>query len=255
MNTRKNPLPLKTAMILAAGYGTRMKNLTRHTPKPLLSLGKMRIIEVAIYKLAAQGIERIVINLHYKAEQFRQILGDGRRYGVEVIYSEETEILGSGGGIANAEIYFQDETIVAVNADVLCNLDIRKLYNYHCEQKALVTMNVLPSINNDDYGLVRYNDQNRLLGFNLTGQDLPDANNTGIFTGHQILSPKARAYLKAENQSIITHLYKAAIGKEENVQVHPFEGQWIDVGTEEFYHRFVAAIKSGEINLDSFIYS
>lgn len=244
---------LQIAMILAAGYGKRMGDLTNDLPKPLLPVGKYRIIEILLKKLAAQGIERAVINLHYLPDVVREALGDGRRYGLEIIYSEEPELLGSGGGIANAEKWFEGQTIVAVNADTFCDLDLQALFRFHRENEALVTMNVLPSRNNFDYSLVLYDEQQNLQRFLLRRNPFPPRLQSGIFTGHQILSPTARAYLKAENQSIISELYVRGIEENQTVKVFRFDGQWIDIGTSDFYCDFVRRIENGDFDLAPFM--
>jgi len=241
---------LKTAMIMAAGYGTRMGELTAEIPKPLLPLNENRIIEVLLLKLAASGITKAVINLHYKPEVVRQLLC--RDYGLEIVFSEEAELLGSGGGIANAEKHFTGEDILVVNADTLCEIDIRDFYRWHLRSAKQATMAVLPSQNNIDYGLVSYDDSHQLRRFNLRGQDIPDDFNNAIFIGYQVLTPSARKLLKPENQSVITALYKQLMTDME-VGVYCFRGSWIDIGTKDFYDEFVKKIQCGSISLDNFL--
>ncbi len=250
--TNPNGKP-RIAMVMAAGFGTRMQDLTKEIPKPLLPLGNVRIIDTVIHKLANQGIERVVVNLHYHADVVREHLGDGRKFGVELIYSEEPELLGSGGGIANAESYFEGETIVVVNADVLCEVNISELYKWHYEHDAIATMTMLPSTNSTDYGLLLRNAHFQLQGFLVRNAMMPFGLKTGIFTGHQVLSAHARSYLSAENQSIISAFYIPAIEGGERIFVYPYEGRWLDIGTKSFYLEFVGKIRSGEVNLNDFM--
>ncbi len=180
-------------------------------------------------------------------------LGDGRRYGLEIIYSEEPQILGSGGGIANAEPHFDGETILILNADVLSDIDIRKLYSHHRECGSLASMSVLPSQNNIDYTLVKYTAQNGLAGFMDLGEPLPENFLTCIFMGYQVLSPQARHYLRPEFQSVINRFYKKAIEQQKRINIYPFLGTWIDVGTASFYHIFREQIRLGEVDLKTFM--
>ncbi len=253
MHVPKKQEKLRIAMIMAAGYGTRMGSLTRDLPKPLLPLNDLRIIEVALFKLARQGFERVVINLHCFADKMQQILGDGRRYGIEIIFSHEPELLGSGGGIAKAEGHFAGETILVLNADVLSDLSIPAMFDHHRESGVLSTMCVLPSQNNKDYTLVKYTAQNRLAGFMDFGEALPANYHTGIFMGYHILSPAARAYLRPEFQSVINRFYKKALAEGEPIGIYPFSGTWIDVGTAAFYRQFVREIRHGKIDLQKFM--
>jgi NDP-sugar pyrophosphorylase family protein len=237
---------------MAAGYGTRMGNLTEHLPKPLLPLNGERIIEIILLKLARQGFERAVINLHYLPQKVKDCLGDGRRYGLELIYSEEPEILGSGGGIANAEKFFANETILVVNADTLNSLDIPTFYQYHLKTKALATMHVLPSQNNHDYTLVLYGKDHRLQRILGRDKPIPADCNSGIFTGYQILSQQARGYLKPENQSIITNLYLRGVAEGQVINVFPRQTQWLDIGTAPFYQNLLEQIQTGKLDLAIF---
>lgn len=90
------------AMILAAGLGTRMRPLTDHCPKPLLPVAGKPLIVHHLERLAAAGIEEVVINVSYRAEQILQALGDGAAFGVSIAWSREAEPLETGGGLRQA---------------------------------------------------------------------------------------------------------------------------------------------------------
>ncbi|MEO6172531.1 MAG: N-acetylmuramate alpha-1-phosphate uridylyltransferase MurU, partial [Arenimonas sp.] len=116
------------ALILAAGKGERMRPLTLHTPKPLLSVGGKRLIEWHIEKLAACGVRDIVINTSWLAECFEPALGDGSRWDVHLHYSYEgAEPLETGGGMLQALNLIGDETFIAVNGDIWCDMDYSTL--------------------------------------------------------------------------------------------------------------------------------
>lgn len=245
---------LRIAMVMAAGYGTRMGALTDKCPKPLLPLTEnLTILDVVLQQLANQGIERVVVNTHFRSAEMQAHLKSVGRRDLEIIISDEPEILGSGGGIANAERYFEAETIIAVNADVLSTIDIQELYRYHRDRNAIATMNILASENNRDYTLVLADRQRQLQRILSRNEQIPANHLSGIFTGHQILSPQARSYLKPVFQSIMSELYLTAVGQGKTVAVAPFNGEWIDIGTREFYLEFKEDIRSGKINLDKFM--
>jgi len=243
---------LRTAMVLAAGFGTRMEDLTADIPKSLLPLNGHRIIDAGLFKLAAQGIERVIINLHYHGDQVERHIGNGERYGLEVFYSREEILLDTGGGIANAESLFAGETILAANADVLSDISVSSLFDFHITEKAVATMSVKPSRNNKDYSLVLYDEQNRLHGFLGKGQPIPKNYFSGIFTGYQVLTAKARAYLKTLVQSVIDGFYLPALKDGEKISVFPFTGKWIDLGTKEQYLAFRKDVEMKKVNLEFF---
>ena len=115
-------------MILAAGRGERMSTFTALRPKPLLEVGGVPLIEHHVSRLAASGIDEIVINLSYRGTQIREHLGEGARFGVVIRYSEEGEPpLETAGGIVQALPLLGDEPFVLVNSDVFTDFDYRAL--------------------------------------------------------------------------------------------------------------------------------
>jgi MurNAc alpha-1-phosphate uridylyltransferase len=115
------------AMILAAGRGERMGDLTAETPKPLLRVGNYYLIEYVIQKLKNAGITDIVINVSYHGEQIKQKIGNGDRYGVYIEYSAEAERLETGGGILNALPLLGSDPFLVVSSDVMTDFPIASL--------------------------------------------------------------------------------------------------------------------------------
>jgi len=116
------------AMVLAAGLGTRMGKLTESTPKPLLDVGGETLLGRQLVGLAAAGITDVVVNVARHGRKIREAIGDGRRFGVRVEYSDEgPEPLETAGGIVNALPRLGDEPFVVANADVLTDFDFAAL--------------------------------------------------------------------------------------------------------------------------------
>jgi NDP-sugar pyrophosphorylase family protein len=130
------------AMVLAAGFGTRLKPLTLKKPKALIEVNGVPMIERVIKNLAASGIKEIVVNAHHLADQMEKYFSDND-LGVKVDLVVEKDILGTGGGIKNASQYLKDTaSFVVHNVDVLCDLDIQKMFGYHLSRSAFVTLAV-----------------------------------------------------------------------------------------------------------------
>ncbi|MGY6564259.1 N-acetylmuramate alpha-1-phosphate uridylyltransferase MurU [Halomonas sp. KM-1] len=111
------------AMILAAGLGKRMRPLTDHCPKPLLPVAGKPLIVHHLERLAAAGIDEVVINVSYRAEQIISALGDGRQFGIRIAWSRETQPLETGGGIRQALPLLGDAPFLLINGDVWCAFD------------------------------------------------------------------------------------------------------------------------------------
>lgn len=131
------------AMILAAGYGTRLKPLTDRQPKALVAINDYPLMQLTIQKLMAAGVTEIVINAHHFAEQIVAFVNQHHGFGIRIEVLEEKEILGTGGGLKNARRFFDDgQPFFMHNVDILSSIDLRKLYHYHCERAALATLAV-----------------------------------------------------------------------------------------------------------------
>jgi len=115
------------AMILAAGRGERMRPLTDSLPKPLVPVCGAPLIEHHIRKLVAIGVRRIVVNVSYLADALMAALGDGSRFGCQLVYSVETTALESGGGVATASAHFRGAAIIIVSADIYSEFDYARL--------------------------------------------------------------------------------------------------------------------------------
>ena len=114
-------------MILAAGRGERMGELTKETPKPLIRVKEKPLIEWHLEKLSISGFQDIVINVCYLPEMIKDFVGDGSKWQVNITYSEEDPVLETAGGIKNALSFLGKEPFAVINADIYSNFDYAKL--------------------------------------------------------------------------------------------------------------------------------
>lgn len=129
------------AMVLCAGLGTRLGDLTSRLPKPMLSLGGQPMLAYLLGHLRAQGIRQIAINLHFLPDLIRAHFADGTRWGLELAYSEETTLLGTAGGVKRMASFFRGETAFLVQyGDVLTDQDFRAMAESHRVRRALATL-------------------------------------------------------------------------------------------------------------------
>jgi len=129
------------AMVLAAGYGTRMGDLTQEIPKPMLDVQGYPILAYIIRHLVRHSFDQIVINLHFMPQIIQEYFGDGSRWGVHLTYSYEPELLGTAGGVKNVESFFQSEDVFLIHyGDVLTDQDFTTMLHFHSQHKALATL-------------------------------------------------------------------------------------------------------------------
>jgi MurNAc alpha-1-phosphate uridylyltransferase len=216
-------------MILAAGRGERMGALTAARPKPLLTVGQASLLERQLELVAAAGITDVVINLSYRGDQIRALVGDGAPFGLAVRYSQEPEPpLETAGGIVQALPLLGDGPFLLVNADVVCDFELSSLRL----GEALGCLVLVPNPAHHpagDYGL---DPAGRLR------MDAPRLTYAGI----ALLSPQLFAGL-APGRRPLGDVFAAAItGGQLSGVVH--RGLWLDVGTPERLAAANAALQS-----------
>ncbi len=208
------------AMILAAGRGERLRPHTDITPKPLIQVGKHRLIEYHLLNLARAGISDVVINISWLADQIRETLGDGSNYSLNIIYSDEgDEALETAGGIINAMSHLGDEAFIVINGDIWCDYDLSALTGMTLEHEAHLVLVKNPEHNTEgdfalENGLVKNSGENKLT-YSGIGLYTP-AFFGGIQPGKRALAPILR---KKSDQSKVSG------------EIH--NGEWVDIGTIE----------------------
>jgi NDP-sugar pyrophosphorylase family protein len=129
------------AMILCAGYGSRLGELTRDTPKPLLRAGGETLLDYILANLQRHGYSDVLINLHHHADQIRSGLESWADRGVSITYSHEESLLGTAGALKNVESFFaQEEAFLIHYGDIVTDLDITKMLHFHRERNAAATL-------------------------------------------------------------------------------------------------------------------
>ena len=252
------------AMILAAGYGTRLWPLTIDRTKPAIPfMGRPLIGYVAEY-LAGYGFDDIVVNLHHQPESVRAALGDGSAFGVRFHYVEEPVILGTSGAIGNARQHLEGDHFVVINGKLATDIDLRDALETHRRTEALATLLLRPNPARERYstihvegGLVKsfggypapasdkagsapgaaQKDETDLQGGEAEVEDEGDAVETPLmFTGIQILDPRVFEYIPAGVFShSVTDVYIPAIARGDRVAAHIATGAWYELSTVRRY--------------------
>ncbi|HYJ85690.1 MAG TPA: NDP-sugar synthase [Pyrinomonadaceae bacterium] len=221
------------AIILSAGYGTRLWPLTEDRTKPAIPiLGKPLVGYVAEY-LARYGCDEIVVNLHHRPESVRRALGDGSRFGVKLDYVEEPVILGTSGALDNARALLDGDTFVVINGKIITDIDLNSALEVHRRTKAIATLILLPNAACERFSIVEAS-EGCLRGFG----GMPKLDEYGekdpplMFTGIQILEPKIFDYIPPRVFShSVTDVYPQAMAKGEVISVHVAHENWYELST------------------------
>lgn len=241
------------AMILAAGLGTRLRPLTERIPKPLLPVAGTPLIVWNLLLLRRHGVSEVVVNLHHLGHLIEDALGDGSRYGLRVVYSREPVILGTGGGLKQAEPWFEERPFLVLNGDTLLELDLTALMAFHRDRNALATMVLRDDPEAGRWGPVEVDRQGRILSINGRGRDGRDSEPAAgpplMFAGVHVMHPRLLRDVPAGRESSIIEAYVRAIQQQEPIWGYRMEGYWSDVGTPERYAQAQRDAEAGLIAL------
>lgn len=128
-------------MVLCAGFGTRLGDLTREIPKPMLPLNGRPMVAYILSHLKRHGFDQIALNLHFKPEIIRDHFGDGTSSGITLTYSHEPQLLGTAGGVKQVESFFRTAPEFLVHyGDVVTDQDFTAMLQFHRQRGALVTL-------------------------------------------------------------------------------------------------------------------
>lgn len=208
-------------MILAAGYGKRLRPLTDHTPKPLISIGGKPMIVHHLEKLAEAGIREVVINLGHLGSKIPDFLGSGSTWGVSIEYSDEgPDPLETGGGMTKALPLLGKDTFLLVNGDVWTDLDFS------------IIPKTLSSNDQAMLFLAKQPEWREKGDFNLDESRVRESGTPNLlYAGIALYHPSILDGAVVEKFSIVPRLKKAI--QQDRVAGQLINGEWDDVGTPE----------------------
>lgn len=231
-------MTIRRGMILAAGMGKRLLPITETLPKAMVEVGGRPLIEHSVLTLARAGITDIIINLHHLGHMIRDHLGNGSSYGVNLSYSVEDPLQGSGGGILAARHLLGTGAFVALNADTIVDIDLGRVIAFHEDKRAAATLVLRKDPQMESYGLIRTGADGRVQRFLDTSADGHGAGSNTVleafmFSGVQVLGPRVFDYMPVGQApfSITRATYPAMLVAGERLFGYRFDGPWKTVGT------------------------
>jgi NDP-sugar pyrophosphorylase family protein len=227
------------AMVLAAGMGTRLQPLTLTKPKALVEIDGTAMLEIILKKIIRSGFNDIIINVHHFADQIIDFLSRNKNFGASITISDETDfLLDTGGGLLKASSFFNDgKPFLVHNIDILSNINLLELYNYHCSKNALATLAVKERTTSRS---LLINSDGELSGWrnNETGQTIIargfEADLTPIpFSAIHIMNPSIFPMITETGKFSVMDTY---LRLARTVPIHTFRHDhdfWFDIGRVE----------------------
>jgi len=226
------------ALILAGGKGTRLRPLTVYTPKPIVPVMNRPFLLYQIDVLKKAGIEDITLSLSYQPDKIQHVLGNGSDFGVNLRYITEPTPMGTGGAYRFAADALRETTIV-FNGDILTNLDIATLLEFHSSTRAEATISLMPVDDPSRYGLVETDDSGRVLRFieKPSPEETAKTDINTINAGVYVLEPSILDIIaKGENKSFEYDVFPEILRRETPFFAYTMSSEyWLDIGTPESY--------------------
>jgi mannose-1-phosphate guanylyltransferase len=219
--------------ILAAGFGERLRPITEHIPKSLIPVLNLPSICYAVFLLKEAGIGDVICNLHYRYEDIVDFFKENDFFDLNMTFSVEESILGTGGGVKRCEGFIGDSDFVLINSDIIMDMDLRELIAYHERRSAPATVVLYRTGRAGNIGPVTIEGD--------VVRDFQNALPSGmvsdlIYTGLAVLSPLIFRYLKRGFSSIVSTGYRGLI-EDHTIGYLVHQGMWKDIGTIHSYWR------------------
>lgn len=216
-----------TAVVMAGGFGTRLRPLTEDTPKPMLCINGRPMLEISIEKLVNYGANRIFISTHYLPEKIVDHFGNGERFGVPIEYIHEEAPLGTGGALSR--LSYRDDTTLVFNGDILTTLDISMFLAHHLRSDAAMTIAATQYSFQVPFGVVTTEDAH------VTHIEEKPQFSFLINGGIYFLSPRVFATLPKDGPYHMTDVANEQIRRGASVSCFPIFEHWLDVGRPSDY--------------------
>lgn len=225
-------------VIMAGGLGSRLGELTKDTPKPMLEVAGKPMLQHIIELFICHGFTKFMLSVNYKAEIIKEFFKDGKEFGIEIKYIEETKRLGTGGalGLINIDI---NEPVFVTNGDVITSINYDEMLSFHNESNSKATMGVRKTTYKIPYGVVETDENNNITDL----KEKPEYSyfiNTGIY----VLAPEVLEFVPRDEHFDLPRLFEALNNKEYITKSYEISNYWIDMGQPEDYETIKQKFKS-----------
>jgi dTDP-glucose pyrophosphorylase len=223
-------------LIMAGGFGTRLRPLTDNCPKPMLKVGNKPLLEMTILNFAKAGFVNFYISTHFMPEQIKDYFGDGSRLNVNITYIHEDEPLGTGGALGLLPNDIPDLPLIMMNGDVLTKVDVQRLLEFHNENQAHATMCVREYEYQIPYGVINGN------GNTVVSMEEKPTQRFFVNAGIYVVSPEIIKQVSVNQVIDMPTLLDNKIQTGGKVLMFPLHEYWLDIGRLDDFNRAQADI-------------
>jgi dTDP-glucose pyrophosphorylase len=232
-------LPLQ-AVVMAGGFGTRLRPLTDNLPKPMLPVGDRPLLELTIERLQQAGVRTVNITTHFMPEKIIEHFGDGSKLGVNIKYVSEDQPLGTAGALGLMDT--PDEPLLVINGDILTQVDFRSMLKFHQQYQADLTVAVRQYDLQVPYGVLQCED--------VFVQRLNEKPTYKFFVnaGIYLLQPAVHRFVPNRQRFDMTDLIQTLIQAGRSVVSFPIVEYWLDIGQHAEYQQAQKDLEQGRLS-------
>ncbi|WP_258108294.1 nucleotidyltransferase family protein [Campylobacter lari] len=218
-------------VLMVGGLGSRLGELTKNTPKPMLKIGKKPILENIVLNFKEQGFKKFIFCVNYKKEVICDYFQEGKSWGVEISYIKEKQKLGTAGALSLVKD--MKKSFIVMNGDILTKLDFDQLIQEHKKSKAVMSVVLREFEQQIPYGVVK-----------ISNNDIKDIEEKPIqkflvSAGIYVLEPEVLKYIKKDVYLDMPNLIKRLLDKKLKINSYILQDYWIDIGRLEEYEKAI----------------
>lgn len=219
---------IERAVILAGGLGARLEPYTQLLPKPLLPVGHLPILEVALRQLRTAGVRHVTLAVGHMGSLIEAYFGDGRNLGLKITYSREQSPLGTAGPVRLIDDL--SDTFILMNGDLLTDMNYADLNLFHRERRAVATVATYRRQERIDLGVLDIDSEGLVTGY----REKPIFE-FSVSMGIYVLDPRVLQFIQHGVAMDLPTLVRTLIAEGERVVAYPFSGVWLDIGRSDDY--------------------
>ncbi|WP_245879654.1 nucleotidyltransferase family protein [Zobellella endophytica] len=223
--------------IMAGGFGTRLRPLTDHCPKPMLKVGERPILEILLLTFIRSGFSNFYISTHYMPEQIEAYFGDGALWGVNITYVHEEVPLGTGGALGLLPENIPELPLIMINGDVLTTVDFERLLEFHNQHDAIATMCVREYDYQIPYGVVSGD------GHRITHMEEKPVQRFFVNAGIYVVDPELYRAVPSQHRIDMPSLLEKQLEDGKDVLMFPIHEYWLDIGRMDDFHKAQLDVK------------
>jgi len=222
--TEDDKVKKNTVVLMAGGLGSRLNELTSNTPKPLLNVGGRPILETIIINCAKHGFKSFYISVNYKSEMIKEYFKDGRRWGVNINYIDESIKLGTAGSLSLLNKKLFNEPFFVMNSDLLTDVNLEHMLSFHYQQQVTMTLGVREYDFQVPYGVVQTKNEY------VSALKEKPIHRFFVNAGVYILDPTVLNYVPQKMHYDMPTLINKLIDISTKIASFPIHEYWLDIG-------------------------